>query len=326
MPAQRDKLHFHCSTFRSPNPGPALIVVGAVHGNETCGTKAIHRVVAAFNDGSLALTRGQVTFVPIANPLAFQLGQRSGDRNLNRKLMPCNDPQEFEDHVANWLCPLLAQHDVLLDLHSFNGSGQAFVMVGPEDNDGPVEAFRHAQEEVALAQILGVGRAVDGWLTTYARGVSRRRAVPRADSEAAAPVRHDVNYGVGTTEYMRMQGGFCVTLECGQHDDPQAPSVGYQAILNTLAHLQLVDLPPPAPMRGMEGLRIYDVIDKEHADDLFCQGWSSFDRLKKGQLIGTRHSGEAVTAPEDGYMLFPDTRAQAGEEWFYLAKFNDRFA
>jgi len=326
MSIQRDKLQFHSSTFKSPNPGPALIVSGAVHGNETCGTKAIHRVLAAFEDGSLSLTRGQVTFVPVANPLAYLLEQRSGDRNLNRKLLPYRDPQDFEDHVANWLCPLLAQHDVLLDLHSFNGGGQAFVMVGPEDNTGIVEPFSHGQEELALAQILGVGRAVDGWLTTYARGVARRRAVPRADTEAAEPVRHDVNYGIGTTEYMRTQGGYCVTLECGQHADPHAPEVAYQAILNTLAHLKLVDLPAPVPARGMEGLRIYDVIDKEHADDTFCQHWSSFDRLTKGQLIGTRKSGEQVTAPDDGYLLFPDARAQAGEEWFYLAKFNDRFA
>jgi predicted deacylase len=319
-------MNFHSSTFRSSNPGPALIVLGAVHGNETCGAKAIPRIIASFEDGSLSLTRGQVTFVPVANPLAYQRKQRCGDRNLNRKLMPCGDPQEFEDHVANWLCPLLAQHDVLLDLHSFNGEGQAFVMVGPEDNDGAVEAFRNAQQERALAKILGVGRAVDGWLSTYARGVRRRQAIPRADNEAEVPVRHDVHYGIGTTEYMRTQGGFGVTLECGQHDDPQAPFVAHQAILNTLAHLELIDRPMPVPVSGMEGLRMYDVIDKQHTDDTFNRGWSSFDRLTKGQLIGTRHSGEPVVAPDDGYILFPDSSARAGEEWFYLAQFNDRFA
>jgi hypothetical protein len=46
----------------------------------------------------------------------------------------------------------------------------------------------------------------------------------------------DPRYGIGTTEYMRSVGGWGVTLECGRHDDPAAPEVGYRAILNTLAH------------------------------------------------------------------------------------------
>jgi predicted deacylase len=58
---------------------------------------------------------GSVTFVPITNPLAYAKGVRNGDRNLNRNLFPNDDPQDFEDRIANWLCPLLGQHDVLLD-------------------------------------------------------------------------------------------------------------------------------------------------------------------------------------------------------------------
>ena len=107
-------------------PGTRLIVLGAVHGNETCGTHAIERVLAELDRGELALAAGSVTFVPVSNPLAYAHGRRTGDRNLNRALQPTETPREFEDHVANWLCPLLAAHEVLLDLHSFHGSGQPF--------------------------------------------------------------------------------------------------------------------------------------------------------------------------------------------------------
>ena len=34
-----------------------------------------------------------------------------------------------------------------------------------------------------------------------------------------------------------------MTLECGQHDDPKAPEVAYQAIRQTLALLQLAAIP-----------------------------------------------------------------------------------
>ena len=70
-----------------------------------------------------AIERGTVTFVPITNPLAYRLKQRMGDRNLNRNMAPSAIPQDFEDRIANVLCPLLDAHDVLLDLHSFHTGG-----------------------------------------------------------------------------------------------------------------------------------------------------------------------------------------------------------
>ena len=89
-------------------PGPRLLVTGAVHGNEVCGTLAIRRVLAEIESGALVIRRGSVTFVPVCNPLAFQRGQRAGDRNLNRALEPKPFPADYEDRLANWLCLLLA--------------------------------------------------------------------------------------------------------------------------------------------------------------------------------------------------------------------------
>ncbi|GGC61037.1 succinylglutamate desuccinylase/aspartoacylase family protein [Undibacterium terreum] len=320
-------LLFKSTSYSSPHAGPRLLVTGAVHGNETCGTKGIRRVIEEIEAGTLSIIAGTVTFVPIANPLAYQRGERSGDRNLNRKLQPTDQPREFEDYVANWLCPLMAQHEVLLDLHSFRGEGEAFVMVGPENNDGAIEPFHFAAEEKAMALRLGVSRFVDGWLSTYARGVERRKqylASLSGKADAAQLLNADPLFGVGTTEYMRSVGGYAMTLECGQHQDPHAPEVAYRAIINTLAHLGLIAGGDPAPVRDMEALRIYDVVDKTHRDDSFSRAWSSFDVLKKGDLIGTRHDGTPVVAEIDGRIIFPDANAQAGEEWFYLTKANAR--
>jgi predicted deacylase len=245
---------FESTQFAAIASGPRLIVTGAVHGNETCGTTAIRRVIDEIHAGALMLTAGRVTFVPITNPLAYEHRRRQGDRNLNRRLAPTDTPREFEDHIANWLCPLLAQHEVLLDLHSFHTGGEPFVMVGPENNPGPLEAFTHAALEEALAVRLGVRRIVDGWLDTYAIGVRRRlaqiheRAPGATDAASAQRIDLDPDYGVGTTEYMRRVGGWAFTLECGQHDDPRSPEVAYRAILNTLAHLKMIDAPAPAPV------------------------------------------------------------------------------
>ncbi len=313
---------FHCQ-FKSVHytglrPGLRLIVTGAVHGNETCGTKAILRVIEQIERGELAISAGSVTFVPVANPLAYARGARAGERNLNRKLFPSAAPQDFEDRVANWLCPLLAQHDVLLDLHSFSAGGEAFVMVGPRNNNGPVEPFAHAASERALALRLGVRRFVDGWLSTYASGV-QQRCSDRAEQAA------QIAYGVGTTEYMRSQGGYALTLECGQHEDPAAPEVGYRAILNTLAQLGLVEAAKPAAQRERDALSMVAVFDKRDAGDAFSADWSSFDRLAKGQTIGRYADGSVASAPFDCVILFPDAAALPGNEWYYLARVNDDF-
>jgi predicted deacylase len=313
----RHLLHLHHQHFQGQRSGPRLIVTGAVHGNEICGTVAIRRVLDDISASRLRILAGAVTFVPIVNPLAYTLKQRAGDRNLNRNLQPTASPREFEDVIANWLCPLMAQHDVLLDLHSTRAQNPAFAMLGPRDNDGPLQPFRHSQAERAMARHLGVKRFVDGWLATYALGVQRRVARGQGGEFNRAP-----HYGVGTTEYMRSVGGYAITLECGQHDDPQSPEVGYHAILNTLAFLGISDGVAPAPVEDseVEMLHMVDVVDREHPDDTFARAWSSFDRLQEGELIATRNDGSRLVAPRDGFILFPDALAAPHHEWYYFTQ------
>jgi predicted deacylase len=299
--------------------GPKLIVLGAVHGNETCGTRAIERLLSELDTGVLTIKRGTLTLVPITNPLAYAKHQRQGDRNLNRKLQP-GSTRDFEDRIANVLCPLLAAHDVLLDLHSFHTAGQPFVMLGPRDNTGTLEPFAHAEDEARLAAHIGVTRVVEGWLDTYALGVARRRQRhPEAD-----PLTLDAAYGIGTTEYIRSQGGYGVTLECGQHDDPAAPEVAYHAIRQTLALLGLIDDTPQPPPSEFEVLRLYDVIDLDTGGDRFVRDWHSFDPLKVNELIGHRADGSAVRADSDGHIVFPNPGALPGNEWYYLARRSER--
>jgi len=321
----RPDLHFKSVNLTAPTAGPRLIVLGAVHGNETCGTRGIGRVLEDLERQRLKIVSGSVTFVPVANPLAYARGEREGERNLNRNLAPKAHPEDFEDHVANWLCPLLARHDVLLDLHSFRARSEPFVLVGPLDNSGDIQPFAQAAQERTLARRLGVKRCVDGWLNTYALGVERRIREAVAAGRTPDAQTEDTRYGVGTTEYMRSVGGYALTLECGQHDDPAAPEVAYQAILRTLSHLRMTPALAPEPADRMEALSIHEVTDKRHEDDAFSRTWSSFDRLSKGDLIGTRHDGTPVIAVGDGVILFPDANARAGREWFYLARSNPAF-
>lgn len=319
-----DDFAFTSHTFQGSAPGPRLIVLGSVHGNETCGTQAILRFMDELARQQVSLVAGTLTVVPIVNRRAYRLNQRGADRNLNRQLGHFSQPQYYEDHVANWLCPLLQQNDVLLDLHSFHTPGLPFVLIGPQDNQGGLEPFAHAAKEEAFAKILGVYQGLEGWLSTYALGVERRKAAFAHMAALPAGVDTEVSYGVGTTEYMRQQGGWGVTLECGQHEDPSAPGVAYQAMINTLAHLGMIEAPLPDAISNITSLCLYDVVDKLDDNDAFGQHFASFDPVPQGQLIGTRANGERIVAQEDSYMVFPNPAARAGEEWFYLARASSR--
>ncbi len=301
-------------------PGAQLIVTGAVHGNETAGTRGIRRVLAEIDGGEVEIVRGRVTFVPVCNPLAYNHVRRMGERNLNRRLQPSATPQDYEDRIAGALCPLLAAHEVLLDLHSFRSPGRPFVMRGPADNRGALEPFAFEAAEARLAMHAGPNRIVEGWMSAYAAGVARRRS--RALTPGA--VHEDPSYGVGTTEYMRAQGGYGITLECGQHDDPRAPDVAYTAIRQTLALLGLAELPLAPPAAPFECLALSEVVDRHAEGDRFVKAWTSFDPLAAGELIAVRADGSEVHAAQAGYIVFPDVSALPGHEWFYLAQPSSR--
>jgi predicted deacylase len=319
---------FNVRGIRTEQAGPRLIVLGAVHGNEICGPRAIERVLAEFESNKLNLLRGSVSFVPITNQKAYEQRQREGDRNLNRNLGPTEHPQDFEDRIANALCPLLGRHDVLIDLHSFHSPGEPFTMIGPTNNDGPLQPFALSEQEEALAVQLGPRRLVEGWLETYAEGVAARvqRAEQSDDPQTARArlLNTDPRYGIGTTEYMRNVGGMAITLECGQHDDPAAPEVAYRAIINALVHLGMIDAHAPAPRNDIEVLRLIHVTDRLNAGDTFVKPWASFDPVTADEPIGRRHDGTVVKAPGNGFIVFPNTKAMPGNEWFYFARRSSR--
>jgi predicted deacylase len=322
LPALPYPLHFKSVVFTAVTPGPKLIILGAVHGNEVSGTQAIFQMIQEFETGKRLLQRGQLTFVPITNPLAYNRNQRNGDRNLNRNLTPNPQPVNFEDHIANWLCPLLAAHDVLLDIHSFQKGDVPFALFGPKNNEGNLQSFRYQEAERCLALKLGVSRFVDGWLETYVKGVENRLVYLKVTGQSGDGLNTDPSYGMGTTEWMRACGGYAVTLECGQHDDPQGRVVAYRAIHNALTHLGLTEGDSEQTAQSYQYLSLVEVIDKHHVDDQFVRAWSSFDSVQKGELIGIRHCGDEVRASRDGFIVFPNSLSHAGQEWFYLAVSN----
>jgi predicted deacylase len=302
-------------SFSGLQPGPRLIVTGAVHGNETCGPEAINRAIADCRSGRIAIRRGQVTFIQIVNVKAYRSGKREGDRNLNRGLRERVVPLDNEDRVGNVLCGFLREHDVLLDIHSFRSKGNAFVFIGPQDNNGDLEPFQLSRLESDLALRLGPKVIMHGWLPAYLKVALDRRK--RGGSGDPAE-------GVGTTEYMRSTGGYGVTLECGQHDDPRAVDVAYNAIVNALGHLQLLDA-QPAPVTVEKTIEIVEAVICESAGDHLAREWITGESVALGETIAYRADGRKLLAPASGFVIFPNRNAGPMDELYYFGVPSSRF-
>lgn len=311
---------FESFSYSGDAPGPRLLVLGAVHGNETCGTQAIRALRETLDSGALRLQRGHLTLVPVTNPGAYDRNVRAVDHNLNRLLGPKPHPVDYEDGIGNKVCPLLQSHDVLLDLHSFHTPGEPFALLGPENNEGPLEPFRHQEAESQLAVHLGPKRFVEGWMSAYEKGVEQRRASGQPSPEHLL----SSDYGVGTTEYMRAQGGYGVTYECGQHEEAAAPERARFAIMQTLKLLGLIDGEPEPPPATHEFMKLVGVVDRLDEGDTFVRPFESFDAVAQGETIGTRADGKQVRAERDGFIVFPNPTADVFAEWFYFAVASDR--
>ncbi|MDD2586467.1 MAG: succinylglutamate desuccinylase/aspartoacylase family protein [Syntrophomonadaceae bacterium] len=100
--------------IRSNKPGPVVMIVGGVHGNETAGYKA----AAAVKDYSIK--RGTLLVIPEANKLAVAQHRRSakGGSNLNRAF-PQSSSQSADTTLAKAIYSAVKKYDVdwLMDMH-----------------------------------------------------------------------------------------------------------------------------------------------------------------------------------------------------------------
>lgn len=274
-------------TFESLTPGPTLVVLGRIHGNEPCGTLAILDAIDQIRAGRIEITRGKIIFVPVCNPKAAELNVRFVERNLNRSLYPKDNRSSYEDHIDPILCAIIEQADWLLDLHSFSTPGLPFSMPTLD------------KDSIAFAKALGVSHMVSGWSQSYIN----------------AGIAIDALLSQGTTEYARLHGAIAITVECGQHDDPDSVTEAKRVLKAALDfHNQL-----PAPVGEVRLYEMQNVWFRDNRPAHFARSWQNFDAIGAGEVIARYDDGEIVTAPYDGVFVMPKSWAAHGEEWYYLA-------
>lgn len=268
--------------FFSRGPGPRVLLLSGVHGEEKPGVIALERLAAEFSSGRLTLARGQLTVVPRVNAEAVARGVHFIDENLNRIVRPHEAPANREQGLAAELAALIAAHDAVLDIHGTQAPSAPFVFL--DDESVPVRGW---------AEALGAEFLVTGWPALY------------PDSDAGT-----------TTQYAQGLGKRALTVEAGRNDDPAAAEFAFDAARRAIAHFGLIVGRPRRPRP--KALRLTEVVRRER-EGSFVRPWKNFDPVTKGQVIARYVDGVELAAPEDSFVVMPYEAAAVGEEWYYLA-------
>jgi len=277
--------------FEGATPGTNLVILGAIHGDEICGTIAIKKVISEIKSGDLVIESGSVTLIPISNPQAYIEKKRFITDNLNRFFKKWDKADSYEKQLANFLTDYVEQADYMLDIHSTTAEGEPNIFV---DFNTP--------ENKAFAQVLPAQYAIFDWPQLY-----------KDQGEEIS--------SFDTTTHADNVGTHGVLLECGQHNDPESAERAYKAILNTLSYLKITADKHEKQSKLIE-IFMKDLFIKRDINDKLSREWQHLDTIKKGELLATSVELGDIIASYDGYMILPKMNHPVGTEWFYLGKTN----
>jgi len=284
-------------------PGPTVLALAAVHGNEPAGVRAAERVLAELERRAIEV-RGEIVFLN-GNLTALARRVRYVDADLNRVWTPermgrssaSSEDGAVERREQREL--LAAIGDVVqrtrgalyfIDMHTSSAHGPPFLTVGDTLRN---RSFARA---LPLPLILGLEEQIDGSLL----------------------------------EFLNERGFVTLGVEAGQHDAPEsidrleavlwlalvAAGVVAEQAVPRLDHARalLVEASARAP-------RVVEVRYRHRIDegDHFRMepGLVNFQPVTKGQLLARDHHG-LVLAPHQARILLPLYQGQ-GEDGFFLA-------
>ncbi len=289
--------------FGGTHPGPLVIVIGALHGNEPAGVQALQEVFKLMEQAALQPNfafAGKLIGL-IGHRQAFKNGERFIRQDLNRLWLAGSVEEVLSENPASLYAENLEIHElytaiqeavqtsqpdklVLLDLHTTSAAGGIFCI--PTDEDASLALARDLHTPVILDLLEGIS----GTLLDFA------------------------------TEGHFSQNGFPqqtlgVAFEAGQHADPLSVSRCISAVMHCLRTLGC--------MSQASGDNYYDAILQEysaglpevtrllhvhrvHANDQFRMrpGYVNFQKIQVGEVLADDVHGPIV-APCDGLMLMP---------------------
>lgn len=286
-------------------PGPTVVVVGGIHGNEPSGVIATQHVLHELRRRKVAM-RGRLLGLA-GNIRALAENVRYLTRDLNRRWFPDHlarlrdqprDLDSSEDTEQRELLTIFDRLDeqfdhplVVVDLHSFSAEGPPFSVVADTLRNRPI-AY-----ELRVPIIFGLEEAVEGTLLGYLADL----------------------------------GHIAIGFEAGQHQDPRTVENHVAAIWVSLVSAGLLASDDVPELESFEdrltqaaaGLpRAVEIvyrhgISPEH-EFRMDPGYCNFQPIRRGQRLAVDREGE-IGSPSTGRILMPLYQG-LGEDGFFVAR------
>ena len=284
-------------------PGPRLICLGGLHGNEPAGVLALRRVLSTLHETKPPFN-GQIVAIA-GNIRALRAGRRFLERDLNRGWSPrgmqraeTSPGAPAEDGEQAQLIAVLRKELEgdrsginVIDLHTTSADGPPFLTLADTIRN------RAFARRIGLPLVLGIEEQINGALL----------------------------------EVITTAGPVTMGIEAGQHDDPVSVDHHERAVWMALiagGHLAEEDLPEAESMREALGEAsrdlpmIFEVRYRKPVDDgdgfTMRPGYLNFQRISAGEVVGHDRDGP-VTAPEDGRIFLPLYQDQ-GDDGFFVVR------
>lgn len=295
--------------YESGVPGPTLICMGGIHGNEPAGVHALYRVLEALAEKGAPL-RGRLVAMA-GNLAALGREQRFIERDLNRAwsadeitelLGRPPDMDHAEDREQRELIAALDQCQaeargplLFLDLHTSSAPGASFSCMSD------TLANRRIAFALPIPVILGLEECIDG----------------------------------ACMEYFNRRGMIAMAVEGGRHQDPVSIDNLEAAVWLVLDAARMlpsgqVDLDACRATLSRSAAGQPPVLEILHRQQIapgetfrMDPGFESFQPVKKGQRLG-ESDGEPLTAPRDCLVLLPLYQGQ-GDDGYFLVRPVPRF-
>jgi len=284
------------------DPGPTLIVIGGVHGNEPAGIAAARTALGALTGAAVC---GEILAL-IGNVRASAAGRRCVTSDLNRMWTAeriaearaagttGGTPQVVELRELDELCDAIDQAIArargpvfLLDLHTTSAAGFPFAVVGAS------AAHRRFAQAFPLPGIVGLQEALPGVLSGYFGGLG------------------------------------CITLaiEGGQHTTRAAADNLAAVIAIALETTGVIGATPAgvaardylARVRGelphLIEVVVRHAVRPEHGFRME-PGFANLERVAAGTLLARDATGE-IRAPFDGVVLLPLYQPEGDDGFFF---------
>lgn len=142
-----NKSKIHRNEITSSDPGPHVLLIAGVHGDEYEPMIAAIELVSELGDKIL---KGKITIVSVVNRSAYSIGSRFGQDHLNlARVCPGNAEGSITERYANQISQLIREADYLIDMHTGGGALRLFPLVGYALNCS--DNILEKQREMALS-------------------------------------------------------------------------------------------------------------------------------------------------------------------------------